>query len=268
MKTDLPIDFSKIKQPAPSTRERLLGLVWALSGRKAAIDSLLTRKLPELQHLKKMNPTECIPDFDKMEVTIRQCPIGTWSTPLIDVVVLLKCAMGFHSKRILEIGSYLGHTAKMLAENVGPETLITTLDEYPDHGSAYRGTPIEKKIERRIGKISLDCFKPDEEFDFIFVDADHRFESVVNDTKVALSLLSENGVIIWHDYQQENHFHGLNGVPEALRLFSDYLPIVALQGTYLAIHSRHPGWDTARYVKKGPSASKDINPWQDQSIRG
>ena len=231
------------------------------------MDTLLTRKLPHLKCLPETNPEICIPDFSSSLISIRQCPVGAWSTPLIDVVVVVKCALGFRSRRILEIGSYLGHTARMLAENTDEATRITTLDEFAEHGAAYRGTPLEKKIDRRIGKISLECFKADEKFDLIFVDADHRFSSVLNDTEVAMNLLAPGGVILWHDYQQENHFHGLNDVPEALGIFSKSIPIVALKGTYLAIHTLHPGWETSKFVKPAKSG-EPTDPWQSQSLRG
>ena len=267
MQSELSIDFANIRRPTPSGKERLLNLIWHCCGRSPSVDGLLTRKLPELKHLPERDPADCIPKFTETEIVIRQCSTGTWSTPLIDVVVLLKCALGFRSRRVLEIGSYLGHTARMLAENTDAETRITTLDEYPEHGVAYRGTPLEQKIDRRIGKISLKHFKPDEKYDLIFVDADHRFESVVNDTQVAMGLLAGNGVLVWHDYQQENHFHGLNGVPEALKIFSKDIPIIALQGTYLAMHARYPEWETAKYVKQRVTPSTD-DPWRDQSLRG
>jgi hypothetical protein len=156
----------------------------------------------------------------------------------------------------------------MLAENTDAETRITTLDEYPEHGSAYRGTPSEEKIDRRVGKISLEYFRAGEKYDLIFVDADHRFESVLNDTQVAMSLLMENGVLVWHDYQQDNHFHGLNGVPEALGIFSKSIPIVALKGTYLAVHTKYPGWETAKFVKNDSVGKMAADPWRDQTLRG
>lgn len=267
MSTPSPIDFAAIRPPQPGWRERLLKLAWVCGGRGPGVDALLTRKLPELKHLPTRNPADCIPDFATTEITIRQCPVGSWSTPLIDVVVLLKCVLGFRSRRILEIGSYLGHTARMLAENTDAATRITTLDEFPEHGSAYRGTSVAQKIDRRIGKISREHFRPDEKYDLIFVDADHRFESVVNDTEVAMGLLAENGVLVWHDYQQENHFHGLNGVPEALKIFSQTIPIIALEGTYLAVHSRFPGWETAHFIQPPPALAK-TDPWGSQSLRG
>lgn len=37
--------------------------------------------------------------------------------------------------------------------------------------------------------------------DVIFIDGDHHYESVVNDTQIAFKLLKdENSVIVWHDY--------------------------------------------------------------------
>jgi len=256
-----------IKRCNPSFKERFLKLIWNIHPGGPAFDALLSRRLPELRHLPEWDAVDCIPAFDSTVVTIRQCPVGAWSTPLIDTMVLAKCALGFQSKRILEIGSYLGYTARMLAENTGPEVKITTLDEYPEHGAAYRGTPLEQKIDRRIGKISLEHFGADEKYDLIFVDADHRFESALNDTCVALGLLAEKGVLVWHDYQNKDHFQGWNDVPEVLKLFSAHIPIVAIKGTWLAIHSRYASWETAGLMKKkAPRSATD--PWRDHTLRG
>jgi hypothetical protein len=267
MASEVSMASIAIKHRKPSLKERFLKLIWNLHPGGPAFDALLSRRLPELRHLSEWNAMDCIPAFDSTVVAIRQCPVGAWSTPLIDTMVLTKCALGFQSKRILEIGSYLGYTARMLAENTGPEAKITTLDEYPEHGAAYRGTPLEKKIDRRIGNISVEHFRADEKYDLIFVDADHRFESALNDTKVALNLLSESGVVVWHDYQDKNHFQGWNDVPEVLKLFSPHIPIVAIKGTWLAIHSRYPGWQTGELLKR--EASKPVtDPWQDKTLRG
>jgi hypothetical protein len=261
------IDFSKIQRPAPSVRDRLLGLVWKCSPKGPAFDALLSRRLPELRHLPERDAVECIPDFEAQPITIQHCPMGPWSAPLIDVVVLAKCARGFRSRRILEMGSYLGYTAKLLAENTDALARITTLDEYPDHGTAYRGTAAERKIDRRVGKISLEHFKSDEKFDLIFVDADHRFESVMNDTQVALALLAENGVVVWHDYQNLHHFQGYNDVPEALRLVSAHLPIIAIKGCWLAMYSRQPGWETSKLLSQKATKTSG-GAWDNRSVRG
>ena len=57
------------------------------------------------------------PDFDQRGITLRQMPRGGWSTPLADVVMLLKLAACAGSKRLLEIvSSFRGYTALLLAQ--------------------------------------------------------------------------------------------------------------------------------------------------------
>jgi hypothetical protein len=61
--------------------------------------------------------------------------------------------------------------------------------------------------------------------DLVFVDGDHHFDSVVNDTKVAFNLVKKNtGAIIWHDYAKSpedirfNVLHAiLEGTPDQLK---------------------------------------------------
>ncbi|MEX1187615.1 MAG: class I SAM-dependent methyltransferase, partial [Bacteroidia bacterium] len=36
--------------------------------------------------------------------------------------------------------------------------------------------------------------------DLVFIDGDHHFDSVVEDTRTAFRLVSEKGIIVWHDY--------------------------------------------------------------------
>jgi len=246
-------------------KARLLRLVWTLSGKRPRLDELFTGFLKYRKHLSEVEARDVIPKFEDSEVRIRQCPIGAWSTPLIDVFVLLKAAQGFGSERILELGSFRGYTARLLAENTPPNTSITAVDIDPRHGAAYRGLPVEKKIIRKIGAITGELFTPEEEFDFIFVDANHDFQSAVNDTKVALDHLADHGVVLWHDYHHRSYFHGMSGVPEALQLFARERPIAALKGTTLALYSRFPGWETGK-IQKTKSTGESV--WDENQLRG
>jgi predicted O-methyltransferase YrrM len=205
----------------------------------------------------------CIPRFEESEVRFRQSPLGAWSTPLIDVYVLIKAVIGFNSKRILELGSYRGDTARQIAENTPEDARICAVDIHPDHGASYRDQPVARRIDRRVGAISRGLFLADEKFDFIFVDADHDYKSAMNDTAVALDVLSEDGVIFWHDYHFANYFHGRAGVPEALSHFASQHAIVSIGGTLLAMHSRHPGWETKNLAAREPSAETPADTWLD-----
>ena len=85
---------------------RLLRVLRRLADRKPRVDLFLSGFLKYRKYLLECDAAQAIPNFIETEIRIRQCPIGAWSTPLIDVFVLLKAAIGFQSKRILELGSY------------------------------------------------------------------------------------------------------------------------------------------------------------------
>jgi hypothetical protein len=253
-----------IREPA---KARFLRLLWQLSGRRPKVDQFFTSLLSYRKYLPECDAQAIIPRFSETEIKITQCPLGMWSTPMVDVIVLLKAAIGFQSRRILELGSYRGDTARLLAENTGPETVICAVDADERHGAAYRDLPIARKIQRRTGRISRALFEKNERFDLIFVDADHDYESVVNDTDVALSVLADPGVILWHDYNQVAYFHGLCGVPEALNKFSRSRPICAIRGSWLAIYSNVPGSSTEQIAsQEGSMTSGSV--WEQQQVRG
>lgn len=226
---------------------RALRLVWRLAGRSRSFDRRLSRVLGYRDFLPKLPPQKCIPEFESSRVVITQGPAGPWATPLMDTFVLLKGAAGFQPRSVLEIGSYLGVTARLLAENTGAECRIYALDQDPEHGQAYRGLPIERKITQLVGRASLALAEQGAPYDLVFIDGDHEREGALRDSLLAWNLLSEKGVIFWHDYQTVDYFiHREGSVPEAIRAFQDLVgaKVVALEDTMLAQFSRYPGWAT------------------------
>jgi predicted O-methyltransferase YrrM len=249
------------------TKTRWLRRLWRLTGRRHKLDRFFTSFLTYRKFLPECDAADVIPRLQESEIRIKQCPMGTWSTPMIDVITVLKAAVGFGSKQILELGSYRGDTARLLAENTTPETIITAVDIDERHGASYRGLDIEKKIRRKVGRITRDFFSERERFDLIFVDADHDLKSVMNDTDVAFDVLTSAGVILWHDYVHETYFHGMGGVPEALDEFAKRYPIYAIRGTTIGIYSSMPGWETAR-LNREQKNKQATSVWDEGGLRG
>ena len=224
--------------------------------------------------LPMLSLADLFPNFDERIVSIGQVPQGSWSTPLSDLVMLLKIAVCTEPKRVMEIGSYRGYTALFLAQHISPDAKIVTMDRHPDHGEAYRMTPFAGMIERRVGEIDRAMSERDESasYDLIFVDADHSYESVRNDTELVLPLLSPAGFIVWHDYANWGYFSGQNGVPEYLGELGATLLIGHVLGSTLAIHS--PSWISGagreRFRSATRVASEEIgaDPWQGNLPRG
>jgi hypothetical protein len=236
-------------------------------------DRTLCHFLKQRLVLPDISLQELFPNFNDQPVTLNQLPRGAWSTPLADIVMLLKVIVCTQSKKLMEVGSFRGYTALYMAQHISPDAKIVTVDRYPEHGEAYINTPYAAMIERRVGETSKEIFSQDVpgSYDLIFIDADHSYSGVKHDTELVLSLVSENGFILWHDYANWGYFDGKNGVPEYLKELSEKLPIAHIIGSDVAIYS--PAWAGEKKQLYLKAIQSNINPtqvdvWETTSLRG
>ncbi|HEV3351788.1 MAG TPA: class I SAM-dependent methyltransferase [Acidimicrobiales bacterium] len=181
------------------------------------------------------------PQADDVKVTVSVLPKGPYASPLVDVVYLSKLVSLLEPQAALELGSYRGHVALAIASHMPDDSRLVTVDIIPEHGEAYKGADVSRRIERRVGAIDDAMFAGEQgAYDLIFIDADHAYESVKHDTGVALPLLRPDGVMVWHDYANWGAFSKWNGVPEFLVELAEQLPVVHLAGTNMAVH--RPAW--------------------------
>lgn len=192
--------------------------------------------------LRQIDPGVLWPEFETAEVVVSVLPKGDWSAPTNDTLVLMKLAAAAAPQRILELGSYRGYSGKAMLENAPPTATLTALDMDPQHGEAYRDTPLAARVDRRVGRIGLDMFSPEERgsFDLVFVDADHSRAAAAHDTDIALQLVHPDGIVLWHDYANWGYFTGDCGVPEVLNELAQDIPVGHLIGSNIAIH--RPSW--------------------------
>ncbi len=179
---------------------------------------------------------------------------GLKDTPLHDMLVLLNLAKGRKARRILEIGTFRARTTYALHLNC-PEAAIVSYDiEILD--SPFRSELLKvPKVQLRNASFiaSAETLRKETRFDFIFVDASHRFEHVMEDSRLALELVDPNGIIVWHDYQLNDHpYNEEMRVPEALNLIGEKTPIYAIPDTYLAVHTPNPNSQERRSFTQIP----------------
>lgn len=241
-------------------------------------DRVLCHLLKKRLALPELTLSSLFDGFEESEVVIRGLPKGGWSTPIADVVMLLKLVVCARPARLMEVGSFRGYTALALAQHVEDNARIVTVDRYSEHGEAYRDTSFAARIERRVGETGERVFSGDAagSYDLIFLDADHAYEGVRHDTECILPLVAPKGYLVWHDYANWGFFNGYNGVPEYLKeLVSQGLSIARIAGSDLAIHS--PSWDIegsearARYqraLRNVPLTEVGADPWNSELVRG
>lgn len=173
--------------------------------------------------------------------------LSTFCTPWIDVCVLLHIVRRRRPNRFLEIGTHRGHTCRIIAEKF-PEMQVTTVDpgdqifasdrpfnqfgEYlpqDEIGELVAGHRNVEIIRRRFEDIEWGHAR----FEMIFIDGNHTLNSVLADSRLALRLVTNPGVIVWHDV------NNVKSVNEALEMFAADHTIVTLHNTWIGYLDTH-----------------------------
>lgn len=121
------------------------------------------------------------------------------------------------SKLIYEIGSYLGRSTRALGDNA--LGIVFAIDGWNTVNYMGRGGHEAFRTNEEVfnnfycnmkdlmdkGKVQVpfknwEDFHPDKCADFIFVDGEHRYESVRRDIDKALGLIQSGGILAGHDY--------------------------------------------------------------------
>ena len=101
-------------------------------------------------------------------------------------------------RRILEIGTYTGYSALCLAEGLTDDGWLITIDaneELEDFARSYwQQSPLNDKIDLRIGHAADIIPTLDETFDLVFIDADKRNNSLYFD--LVFDKLRPGGIVL------------------------------------------------------------------------
>jgi hypothetical protein len=158
-------------------------------------------------------------------------------TSLLELCYINQIVKRYAPKHLFEMGTFDGRTTLNLAANSPDDAVVYTLDlprkemnrtalKLDDRdvvlvdkelsGNRFRSAPESKKIVQLFGDTATFDFGPYENsMDFVFIDASHAYDYVLNDTRIALKLLRKGkGILVWHDYG-----HAFEGVTKALNEF-------------------------------------------------
>lgn len=161
----------------------------------------------------------------------------------IDRIELVKDLDTFYPKgKGVELGSFKGEFAKIISENWSGKLYLIDVwrpldfDEYDDtsnhfnHSDAYR-TCIDnlKGYENKTFMLRMDGNEgsklfSDESLDFVYIDANHTYESVKNDLEIWYRKVKSGGMIMGHDYLPDYFYEGKEGKDQALYTFPNGKP--------------------------------------------
>ena len=145
-------------------------------------------------------------------------------TPGLNLHAVARLAWASRAKRAIEIGTAHGHTTVALARSLPAAEIVTvgTTRELAGHNDSkfdveilpedIQGHYIREQEEAIRIRILAIVGKPEPRvsllsavvglgsFEFAYIDGDHRWECVAEDTKAVLRRISDDGIIVWDDY--------------------------------------------------------------------
>ena len=157
-------------------------------------------------------------------------------TPLTDLLFLLNFAKAKRAKRILEVGTYRARTTLAFHLNC-PDALVVSYDIAIRPSLCREMAQNVPSIQFRLksfAEASADLLQ-EPKYDLIFIDGSHKKEDVLQDSRLAIQIVAEDGAIIWHDYRIRDYRTDTLEVPEALRELSPGRPLFWVRGTTCAI---------------------------------
>ncbi len=142
-----------------------------------------------------------------------------------DLALLRGLASNINECKYFEIGTWRGESVANIA-GVAKEcyTLNLSTQEMKAMGvrnkymylMGYFSKNLENVVHISGNSMSFDFAGLNKKFDLIFIDGDHHYEKVKNDTeKVLKHLAHDNSIIVWHDYAhhpEEVRFEVLAGI--------------------------------------------------------
>lgn len=148
-----------------------------------------------------------------------------------ELAVLKALASSASPSRVVEFGTYTGRTALNFA-TAAPLATITTIDMTDRATAGVRD-------HARIHRVYCDSRGFDEKSflaeqgkaELIFVDGGHSYAVVRSDSEKALVLISDGGIVVWHDYTQ---FRGVQQAVDELAMEGRLPGLVQIQGTTMA----------------------------------
>ncbi len=213
--------------------ERGMGRILDLT-RAERFDNLLRQC-----RIRELPLTAIFPGIERVVVPIGAINEETGHANQAELLYLCALAAYRRVRRIFEFGTYFGRTTYHLSL-ASPEAEVVTLDLPPDgnarpgeHTGAYfKGTERAGRIRQLLcDSRQLDTTSYRGKMDFIWVDADHSYELVKNDTAKAFEMLAPGGMILWHDFAAKTP-----GVVEFFREFTQARPVFRIQNTSILLH--------------------------------
>lgn len=181
-----------------------------LKGIFAQSEEMYKKLLIKDNKIDKLPTIDLLELFPHFEDTLSTYSYLAGTSLATDLILLKKFAEGFPACNYLEIGTWRGESLKNVSEVAAHCTSVTLppdemIIKHKDkdfneiHGFFSRN--INNMTEILHNSHTYDFNQLKQKFDLIFIDGDHSYEGVLNDTRKTFNLRKDSSsIIVWHDY--------------------------------------------------------------------
>ncbi|WP_216907229.1 class I SAM-dependent methyltransferase [Synechococcus sp. CCY 0621] len=194
--------------------------------------------------------SEVFGDMARVRVPLSVIHQETQHMNHIDMVYVCAIPKLREAKKIFEIGTYRGQTTCGFAD-VCEDAEIYTLNLPPEQdgrygeyiGSFIKTSPNKHRIHQVFSDSkTFDTTPYRRMMDYVFIDGDHSYEYVKNDTQKAFELLAPNGAIVWHDFAGKSE-----GVVQYLSELAVERPLMRIKNTCLVLYLDNMDFETYQW---------------------
>ena len=179
--------------------------------------------------LPRIQPQNILEGYADLKITVPFISTHWETATLFDHTFIASLTYVLQPRKCIEIGTSLGLVTATIASNAPHHTEIHTIDQSGEEriGSFFRSRPDGAKIIQHVSLSTHFDFSPfANSVDLMFIDGSHTFEDVCRDSDNAFRVLTDRGVIIWHDVSPY-----FPGVMKALEISPRAAQIYRVQGT-------------------------------------
>jgi hypothetical protein len=179
-------------------------------GIRFAEDEYHRKQIERKFGVKQLKTVDFLDLFDTVDDTITNYSFLNGTSLLTDLLLLKKLAQRIPDCNYLEIGSWRGESISNVAQVAKTCTSLTLSAEEmvqlgmgkefaAVHGIFSKGISTIQTIEAN--SFTFDFSSLNTKYDLIFIDGDHTFAGVLNDTKKVFEhVCNEKTIVVWHDY--------------------------------------------------------------------
>lgn len=190
--------------------------------------------------LRELPLAAIFPDVERLAIPLGAINEETGHPNHAEMQYVIATARHRGACRIFEFGTFMGRTTYHLAA-ANPAAQVWTLDlprdenpwPFAEHvGTYFSGAPEAARITvLRQNSVTFDPSPYARSMDFVWVDGDHSYEGVENDTEKALAMLAPGGAVMWHDFGFESP-----GLVDYFVDFTSRLPLFQIRRTSVLLH--------------------------------